>query len=336
MDKYLNTILHFACAHNDYALVDLLLLKGADPNKLNKAMVSPTMIASRIKNDRMLKTLIKHGGSLPSWEATSKQDEKALNEKKRRDGDAIEQQYIDYGDDLTKSSSLKSNRANTSRKNTVSQENKTPSALDLNATQRSQIEKSLPSKLLKVYNTGYFNGLSTTKILDEIKAENMNYTDENGCTLLMKSAYKGNVAMIEKLIDLGVKVDEFDHNGNTALVWACIAGNYQIVEMLINAGADVNFRDENFCDASTPLIASSYCGHNGIVSLLLKNNADVNMKVQEKSNDGGFPKNALMIACWACNFEVVILLLEHGAFIDEEVKVKHPEWLRYGKINILC
>ncbi|KAJ1529993.1 hypothetical protein HK096_009096, partial [Nowakowskiella sp. JEL0078] len=62
LDSHENTALHLSVTFNDYHLTALLLLKGANPNALNKSGVSPTTLAQAL-NHRSLNPLLRsHGG----------------------------------------------------------------------------------------------------------------------------------------------------------------------------------------------------------------------------------------------------------------------------------
>jgi len=70
-----------------------------------------------------------------------------------------------------------------------------------------------------------------------------------------------------------------DENGMVLIHWACDRGNVKILELLINKGADVNITDS---DGQTPLHYASSCCHSDIVKLLLDEKANPTLK----DNDG--------------------------------------------------
>jgi len=60
LDDYGNTALHLATIQNDYELVSLLLLKGANPNVRNQGNVKPRMIAKIMEYPDIYKILLMH------------------------------------------------------------------------------------------------------------------------------------------------------------------------------------------------------------------------------------------------------------------------------------
>jgi len=60
LDDYGNTALHLATIQNDYELVSLLLLKGANPNVRNNGNVKPRMIAKIMEFPDIYKILLMH------------------------------------------------------------------------------------------------------------------------------------------------------------------------------------------------------------------------------------------------------------------------------------
>jgi ankyrin repeat protein len=54
------------------------------------------------------------------------------------------------------------------------------------------------------------------------------------------AAARGDVAMLEALLEAGSSVATEDSVGNTALMLACERGHSQVVERLLLAGGDVN------------------------------------------------------------------------------------------------
>ncbi|RKO90563.1 hypothetical protein BDK51DRAFT_46509 [Blyttiomyces helicus] len=68
LDTFGNTPLHLAVHQCDLVLTNLLLLKGADPNVVNRSGVSPTVTARRMGFFRIVRILKKHGGVVPNVE----------------------------------------------------------------------------------------------------------------------------------------------------------------------------------------------------------------------------------------------------------------------------
>lgn len=71
----------------------------------------------------------------------------------------------------------------------------------------------------------------------------------------------------------------------------------------------VPFPELEIDDKVTPLVLASYLGRNEIVSLMIEQNRDLDLDLP--SRDSGF--TPLMMACKTANYDVVKILLEHGA-----------------------
>ena len=61
---------------------------------------------------------------------------------------------------------------------------------------------------------------------------------------LLSAVWDGDLAEVERLIEIGADVNAQDDYDMTALMWAANEGYTEIVELLIDAGADVNLQDE--------------------------------------------------------------------------------------------
>ncbi|MEM9594262.1 MAG: PQQ-binding-like beta-propeller repeat protein [Acidobacteriota bacterium] len=88
---------------------------------------------------------------------------------------------------------------------------------------------------------------------------------------LREAARGGDVDRVRELLAAGVDPDAPGQYGATALAFAADKGNVAIMELLIEKGADPNVHD-TFYD-STPVSWASYNGHGEAVAFLLKNGA---------------------------------------------------------------
>ena len=68
----------------------------------------------------------------------------------------------------------------------------------------------------------------------------VNVSNAEGVTPLIRSALKGHDKNVEELIKIGANVNASDGNGITALMNAAETGSYICLKELIKAGADVN------------------------------------------------------------------------------------------------
>jgi ankyrin repeat protein len=74
-------------------------------------------------------------------------------------------------------------------------------------------------------------------VLLEAGAE-LDATDNDGQTALMKAAADGNEEAVRLLLQAGAVVDATGKHGKTALMWAAIKCKKEVVRMLLKAGAE--------------------------------------------------------------------------------------------------
>lgn len=104
----------------------------------------------------------------------------------------------------------------------------------------------------------------------EITIENVNKTDKNGVTLLMKASKAGNDWDVQNLLNNGADVQLRDKDGWSALMYAVRYQNsIRLVNMLIEKGAYTRIR--NKYNATPLLLAADYSQNPQILSLLLRN-----------------------------------------------------------------
>ncbi|MES2626166.1 MAG: ankyrin repeat domain-containing protein, partial [Pseudomonadota bacterium] len=124
---------------------------------------------------------------------------------------------------------------------------------------------------------------------------------------LADAAQKGDLAVVRKLIQDGVNVDEPQVDGATALHWAVNENDEPMSQLLIDAGADVNVRNR----VGAPVILSAAVNGNArILEMLLQAGADPDMQV---SATGDTP---LMLAARTGIVDAVDVLLSHGADVN--------------------
>lgn len=99
----------------------------------------------------------------------------------------------------------------------------------------------------------------------------------------------------------------------TNLESACNLGYIDIVELFVDYGADVNGAGV----AGAPLYFASSSGHTEVVKLLLEKGADPNMF--QKYEDGSVGEPPIKRAIAYCCFDIIKLLVEHGANVDKKI-----------------
>src|SRR5215470_17942305 len=99
---------------------------------------------------------------------------------------------------------------------------------------------------------------------------------------IIKAAKKGDVAKIKELLaENGDLIHARDSDGSTPLHCATWKGQLAVVELLLEAGADVNARNQNEHWGTTPLHAAAHANQAAIAQMLLDHGADIKAKDRE-------------------------------------------------------
>jgi len=139
------------------------------------------------------------------------------------------------------------------------------------------------------------------------KGIDVNAEDADGESPLIEAAAKGQKEAVELLTTNGADLDGF---GSSALVAAAMNGQVEVVEFLLSLAVDINARGRSGRTAGRiPLCEAARAGQIDMVKLLLTRGAVIN----SDNNDG---KTALMTAALGGRTEMVRLLLSKGADID--------------------
>lgn len=143
--------------------------------------------------------------------------------------------------------------------------------------------------LLDAVNRGR---LYQVKFLLETDSVNVNATDQNGQTPLMKAILLDDkmrhtrYKIVRLLLDHGAKVNIADKNGRTALMLATILGLQEIAERILKISIidlDLNAGD---LEGNTALIHAAIAGRADIASILINSMKRFGLDVDKKNNKG--------------------------------------------------
>ena len=148
-----------------------------------------------------------------------------------------------------------------------------PESISTNSSNKNNANSIETKNYEKSYLSDYMNDTTPEKekpSTTEITIDNVNKTDKNGVTLLMKAAKAGNDWDIQNLLNNGADVQLRDKDGWSALMYAVRYQNsIRLVNMLIEKGAHTRIR--NKYNATPLLLAADYTQNPQILSLLLRN-----------------------------------------------------------------
>ena len=111
------------------------------------------------------------------------------------------------------------------------------------------------------------------KLLSEI--DEFDFKDKMGRTALIAACEKSKISIIRTLLEKKVSVNVFAKNGETPLLISIKKGDTEIIRLLVEKGADINVYDSS---GKTPLIAAVESGSETDAAFLISNGADVNRK----------------------------------------------------------
>ena len=150
--------------------------------------------------------------------------------------------------------------------------------------------------------------LATLKDLVQDSPEWLKNTQSDpkpGPTLMNLAALQGHAAIIDYLVQSGVRVDSPGQAGESPLIQAAGAGRVAAVETLLRLGDDIDREDSM---RRTALKIACANEHPGVVRALLKGKPKLNF---DPSGDAS--KTPLALAAAKGNVEIVKMLLDAGA-----------------------
>lgn len=150
---------------------------------------------------------------------------------------------------------------------------------------------------------------------------------------MTEAVRRGDLSAVKKLVGGGADVNKTDDDGFTPLLRAAFDGQVEVARYLISRGADVNVRlsvavtalnregieigDERTAVIATPLVAAAFRGHLPMVELLVEGGADINLEAADETPP-------LTAALNAGQEEIAQFLLTQGADLDA-VRLGDPD-----------
>ena len=120
-----------------------------------------------------------------------------------------------------------------------------------------------------------------------------------------------NINNVKEIINNNPEVvDQINYLGITPLFFAVINKNKEIIEFLISKNANINYKDNGGFTVLFYAILSKDCD---FVSYLLKNYNNIQINIKDNYNH-----TPLYFSCLYGTIEIVELLIDYGANIDEE------------------
>lgn len=141
-------------------------------------------------------------------------------------------------------------------------------------------------------------------------------------TPLIDACKEGDNAEVNRLLKLGVDVNQTDSDGDTALIMATVNGYAALVKLLIAAHANPDLQNSS---GVTALMEAVWGNNSTIVNMLLDAHADVNLKNHDEVT-------ALMWASKRGYFKLVHILIAAGANVDAQDKWGQTA-LYYATVN---
>ena len=148
--------------------------------------------------------------------------------------------------------------------------------------------------------------------------ESINHPCVHGHSPLMLAADHNHGAMVEYLVSMGAKINQYTHGGASALLHASGKGYTDIVRTLVENGAKVNVHTSK--KKHTAVLVAAQGGFVDTVALLLEFGADLH-------HTDGDHKNSLTYACEGNRQAIAEMLCQHGGnlqlYLDQYPKAKN-------------
>ncbi|KAF8396315.1 hypothetical protein HHK36_017930 [Tetracentron sinense] len=293
-----HTPLEAAAASGDTRIVELLLGHRASPERNESSIWGPIHLAARGGYMEVIRLLLLKGANVDSLTVGGRTALHLAVEESRRD-------------------CVRLLLAKGAKVNVSTSDGDTP----LHIAARLGDEYMIKLLLQKGANKDICNRLGKTAY--DVSAEygyNRLFDALRLGDSLCAAARKGEVRMIQQLLEKGALINGWDQHGWTALHRAAFKGRVEAVRMLVEKGADVNARDE---DGYTALHCAAESGQADAIELLVKKGADL----EARTNKG---VTALQIAESLHYLGITRILVHGGATKDGMGQFAAPLPLPFG------
>ncbi len=117
------------------------------------------------------------------------------------------------------------------------------------------------------------------KVIEVLKEKGVDAFDNYKRTVLINSAFYGNISLLKWCIQNGADVNFQDRGGWSALQFSAQEGRFDVADILIQNKANTNLKDENGNSPIMTALTNWKGGKNlDIIKLLAKNGADIHQK----------------------------------------------------------
>ena len=291
-------------------VIEILLGRGADPNKADEDGKHPLNTAAEYCTIKVVQTLISSGANA---EAATKEHGTALQTAACREMDGLP---------IILTLLKASGSASSLGLGTAAALDKALSFFD------GRFIKS--NSIADVLGTG--PGAVVKNLLANLPEERAD--DPRYCLLAQMACVAGDLECIELLLQRGMDVNILGDYYGTALQAASRVGNIRIVDCLMKSGADINILQGVY---GTALRAAVIGGHEDLIHKLITHGADVNLHyIDVIYPDNG--ESILHLAIGSKNNEIFKALLGAGADLNTEMNGQQHILIvacEHGDINLV-
>lgn len=302
------TPLMIAAQQGDESMVQVLLKKGAEVNKVRADGVTALMLAAEYGYFPTVKLLLEHKAEVTA----SRSDGATALLAAAQNGHLMTVKILlEYGAEVT---AVRSD-GTTALMLAAHLGHETVVQILLGKDAHNHVNKArMDDGMTALMFASQEGHDSVVEILLKSSAE-LAAVRSDGATALMLAVRNGHASVVQILLKGGIKINQVNKvrrpEGDTALIIASEKADAAMVEILLQSGAETNFARVD--DGATALIIASQHGHISVVRTLLK--AIYNTAINQTASGG---VSALIVAAQHGHLLVVLTLLE-----KKDIAVNH-------------